>query len=148
MTEDQRELLEKARSSPAAAKWLIEGAYPDFAASRVYYVMFYVAQAFLEGESLAFSKHSAVIAAFGQHFALPVESRLNFIVICLQPRTCGIVVTMVHYIPSRSIKLESRSLAPRHSSAWPKASWVLYRHLPTGLFEKNSCPQLLSILRP
>ena len=31
--------------------------------------MFYLAQAFLEGESLAFSKHSAVIAAFGQHFA-------------------------------------------------------------------------------
>ena len=31
--------------------------------------MFYVAEAFLEGEELAFSKHSAVIAAFGQHFA-------------------------------------------------------------------------------
>jgi uncharacterized protein len=77
LTEDQRELLEKARSSLAAAKWLIEGSYPDFAASRVYYAMFYVAQAFLEGEGLAFSKHSAVIAAFGQHFArtgrVPVE---------------------------------------------------------------------------
>lgn len=31
--------------------------------------MFYVAQAFLSGEGLSFSKHSAVIAAFGQHFA-------------------------------------------------------------------------------
>lgn len=31
--------------------------------------MFYLAQAFLEGEGLAFSRHSAVIAAFGQHFA-------------------------------------------------------------------------------
>jgi uncharacterized protein (UPF0332 family) len=31
--------------------------------------MFYVAQAFLAGEGLSFSKHSAVIAAFGQHFA-------------------------------------------------------------------------------
>ncbi len=30
--------------------------------------MFYIAQAFLEGEGLSFSKHSAVIAAFGQHF--------------------------------------------------------------------------------
>ena len=77
MTEDQQELLEKARSSLAAAKWLLEGTYPDFAASRVYYAMFYIAQAFLEGEGLAFSKHSAVIAAFGQHFArtgkVPIE---------------------------------------------------------------------------
>jgi uncharacterized protein len=77
LTEDQRELIEKARSSHAAAKWLMEGSYPDFAASRVYYAMFYVAQALLEGEGLAFFKHSAVIAAFGQHFArtgrVPVE---------------------------------------------------------------------------
>jgi uncharacterized protein (UPF0332 family) len=64
LTEDQQELLEKARNSLAAAKWLLEGAYPDFAASRVYYAMFYIAQAFLEGEGMAFSKHSAVIAAF------------------------------------------------------------------------------------
>jgi uncharacterized protein (UPF0332 family) len=39
--------------------------------------MFYIAQAFLEGEGLAFSKHSAVIAAFGKEFAktgrVPVE---------------------------------------------------------------------------
>lgn len=39
--------------------------------------MFYVAEAFLEGEGLSFSKHSAVIAAFGQYFArtgrVPVE---------------------------------------------------------------------------
>ena len=32
--------------------------------------MFYVAEAFLEGEALHFSKHSAVIAAFGREFAL------------------------------------------------------------------------------
>ncbi|WNN87549.1 HEPN domain-containing protein [Gloeocapsopsis dulcis] len=31
--------------------------------------MFYVASAYLEGEELAFSSHSAVIAAFGQRFA-------------------------------------------------------------------------------
>jgi uncharacterized protein (UPF0332 family) len=32
------------------------------------YAMFYVAQALLEGEGLAFSKHSAVIAALGKYF--------------------------------------------------------------------------------
>jgi uncharacterized protein (UPF0332 family) len=31
--------------------------------------MFYIATAFLEGEGLAYSKHSAVIAAFGEKFA-------------------------------------------------------------------------------
>lgn len=31
--------------------------------------MFYAAQALLEGKELSFSKHSAVIAAFGKHFA-------------------------------------------------------------------------------
>jgi uncharacterized protein (UPF0332 family) len=55
----------------------LDTGYPDFAASRAYYAMFYVAQAFLEGEGLAYSKHSAVIAAFGQRFTrtnvLPVE---------------------------------------------------------------------------
>ena len=39
--------------------------------------MFYVAQAFLESEGLSFSKHSAVISAFGRDFAhrgrIPVE---------------------------------------------------------------------------
>jgi uncharacterized protein (UPF0332 family) len=77
LTEDQRELLEKAHSSLSAARLLLQGNFPDFAASRAYYAMFYVAQAFLEGESMAFSKHSAVIAAFGRHFArtgkLPIE---------------------------------------------------------------------------
>ncbi|MEP0956474.1 HEPN domain-containing protein [Leptolyngbya sp. FACHB-1515] len=50
---------------------------PEFAAARAYYTMFYVVEAFLEGEGLSFSKHSAVISAFGRRFAstgrLPVE---------------------------------------------------------------------------
>jgi uncharacterized protein (UPF0332 family) len=77
MTEDQAELLTAARDSLAAARLLLEGGYPGYAASRCYYAMFYVAEAFLESEGLAFSKHSAVIAAFGQYFArtsrVPVE---------------------------------------------------------------------------
>ena len=34
-----------------------------------YYTMFYIAEAFLDGEGLSFSKHSAVISAFGREFA-------------------------------------------------------------------------------
>lgn len=69
MTEDQRELLRTARESLSAARLLLESRYFGFAASRAYYAMFYVAEAFLEGEELAFSKHAAVIAAFGKEFA-------------------------------------------------------------------------------
>lgn len=54
MMEDQRELLEEARDSIAAARLL------------------------LEGERMAFSKHSAVIAAFGQHFANTGKVPANF----------------------------------------------------------------------
>lgn len=49
----------------------------EFAVSRAYYAMFYLAEALLLDDGLAFSKHSAVIAAFGQHFVrtgrLPAE---------------------------------------------------------------------------
>lgn len=69
MTDEQRELLLKAQQSLEAAKLLLINNYPDYATSRAYYTMFYIARAFLEGEGLSFSKHSAVIAAFGREFA-------------------------------------------------------------------------------
>lgn len=71
MTDEQRELLLKAQQSLAAAILLFNNNYPDYATSRAYYSMFYIAEAFLEGEGLSFSKHSAVIAAFGREFAKP-----------------------------------------------------------------------------
>lgn len=77
MSPDQEELLTLAKESLEAAKILLQNGYPGFATSRAYYAMFYVAEYYLEGEEMAFSKHSAVIAAFGQHFAhtgkVPVE---------------------------------------------------------------------------
>ena len=71
-------LLEKAsRSIDAAEDLLRRRGDIDFAAGRAYYAMFYVAEAFLLGKGLAFSKHSAVHAAFGEHFVrtgiLPAE---------------------------------------------------------------------------
>jgi len=77
MTEDQLELFLKARQSISAAIVLLNNDYPDYAVARAYYAMFYIAEAFLEGERLSFSKHSAVISAFGREFAktgkVPVE---------------------------------------------------------------------------
>jgi len=69
MTREQIALLRKARASLQAARLLADQKFYDFAVSRAYYAMFYTAEAFLLEEGLAFSKHSAVIAAFGQHFA-------------------------------------------------------------------------------
>ncbi len=50
---------------------LLDSGYPEYAASRAYYCMYYVAEAFPEGLGLSFSKHSAVIAAFGREVAKP-----------------------------------------------------------------------------
>lgn len=69
MTAEQTALLDKAEDSLRVAKLLAAENLYDFAASRPYFTMFYVAEAFLLGGGLAFSKHSAVIAKFGEHFA-------------------------------------------------------------------------------
>ena len=69
MTPEQEGLLLRARNSVDAARLLLGEEHCDFAASRACYAMFYVADAFLRGRGLKFSKHSAVHAAFGQHFA-------------------------------------------------------------------------------
>jgi uncharacterized protein (UPF0332 family) len=69
MNEIQRKFLEKAQKSLDVAKQINNTGYAEFAVVRAYYTMFYVASAFLEGEDLSYSKHSAIISAFGQHFA-------------------------------------------------------------------------------
>jgi uncharacterized protein (UPF0332 family) len=68
MMEEQEALLRKALESVRAAKLLLENSLPDFAASRAYYAMFYVASAMLIGTGERFSKHSAAISAFGRCF--------------------------------------------------------------------------------
>jgi len=74
---EQFDLLLKASQSVSAAKVLLENNYPDYAASRAYYGMFYIAQAFLIGEDMSFSSHAGVISAFGRDFArtgkVPIE---------------------------------------------------------------------------
>jgi uncharacterized protein (UPF0332 family) len=78
MTQEQRDLLRKAATSHDAAQVLLDTGYPEYAAARAYYSMYYVAEAFLEGLGLSFSKHSAVIAAFGREIAKPGLVPLEF----------------------------------------------------------------------
>lgn len=78
MNANQQALLTKARRSVAAGRRLAVDGDLDFAVSRAYYAMFYTAQAFLLGRERRFSKHSAVIAAFGQEFAKDDEALREF----------------------------------------------------------------------
>lgn len=68
MIQEQEDLLHKARASYEAAQLLAEKGFYGFAVSRAYYAMFYVAEVLLLEKGLAFSKHSAVISAFGREF--------------------------------------------------------------------------------
>ena len=52
-----------------AAELLVQQGFHDIAASRVYFVMFYLAEALLQRRGLSYSSHSAVIAAFGKEFS-------------------------------------------------------------------------------
>jgi uncharacterized protein (UPF0332 family) len=68
MNPEQEALLVQAQDSLAAARAIDALGHHGFAASRAYYSMFYVAEAFLLGKGLAFSKHAGVHSAFSQHF--------------------------------------------------------------------------------
>ena len=69
MTNRQSNLLSKAHQKLSASRDLLRQGHPEDAVSRAYYVMFFVAEAFLDGEGLRFSSHAAVISAFGRLFA-------------------------------------------------------------------------------
>ena len=69
MTEQVRKLLEKAEHALEVAKKLLDDGYPSDSASKVYYSMFYAAQALLKSEGIDVVKHSAVESALGYYFA-------------------------------------------------------------------------------
>ncbi len=68
MKPEVEDYLRRARRDLDAAKANLELGYAVVAASRGYYAMFHAAKALLSDEEMSFSKHSAVIAAFGQRF--------------------------------------------------------------------------------
>jgi len=78
VTSEQEGLLQKAYRNIRSAKLLVGDGDFDTAVSRAYYAMFYVAEALLLSKGLAYSKHSAVIAAFGREFARAGVMSLEF----------------------------------------------------------------------
>lgn len=71
-------LFDKAERYIRSAKLLCSDGDFDSAASRLYYAMFFIAEALLDARGLTFSSHHAVIAAFGQHFAKTKEMDSRF----------------------------------------------------------------------
>lgn len=82
MNDDITGLLEKAARSLTAAEALFDAGDFDFAVSRAYYAMFYVAEAALLNRGKAFSKHTAIINGFYHEFVatglLPKELHSDF----------------------------------------------------------------------
>ena len=72
------DLLAKSERALRSAKLLMADADADASASRLYYAMFYVAEALLDALGLAFSSHHAVHAAYGTYFAKTSELDSRF----------------------------------------------------------------------
>lgn len=70
---DSDALLIKAERFIRSARVLADDGDFDSAASRLYYAMFFIAEALLAARGASFSSHSAVISAFGQQFAKTKE---------------------------------------------------------------------------
>jgi uncharacterized protein (UPF0332 family) len=64
-----KQFFEKAEEALVVAQQLLTNDHAEFAAGRVYYAMFYVAEALLNEQGLRFRKHGGVHGAFGEHFA-------------------------------------------------------------------------------
>jgi len=69
MNEDSAALLGKAQRSLEATALLLAEGHVDFAASRAYYAVFYIAEALLADLDLRFTSHGAVHGAYGKEFA-------------------------------------------------------------------------------
>ena len=69
MKKEVQRLLEKADHALEVAEALNQQGFIQDASSRIYYAMFYAAQALLKSENIEVGKHSAVESALGYHFA-------------------------------------------------------------------------------
>ncbi|MBM4330779.1 MAG: HEPN domain-containing protein [Deltaproteobacteria bacterium] len=68
MTDEVKGYIEKEEHALEVAYELMKKGYSPDAASKIYYSMFYAAQALLKSEGIDALKHSAVESAFGYYF--------------------------------------------------------------------------------
>ena len=65
---ETRALIDKAQRYIRSAELLIKDGDNESAVSRIYYAMFYCAEAALLTKKMSFSSHRGVLSAFGEHF--------------------------------------------------------------------------------
>jgi len=68
MDERIEKLLEKAQEDLKASEIMIENGIFRIAASRIYYAMFYIAEAILLTKELRFTSHKGLISSFSKEF--------------------------------------------------------------------------------
>jgi uncharacterized protein (UPF0332 family) len=75
--------MRRARQALEVAQGNLENGYWADALSKCYYAMFYAASALVRTTDFRATKHSAVIAAVGEHFAKPglIDRRLHRLLI-------------------------------------------------------------------
>ncbi|MCX5809955.1 MAG: HEPN domain-containing protein [Proteobacteria bacterium] len=73
MTEETKRYIERAEHALEVAKELKKGGYIPDAASKVYYAMFYAAQALLKNEGIDVIKHSQL----NQHLVIVLPNQVE-----------------------------------------------------------------------
>ena len=112
MTDAWQALLGKAHRSIQSARLLLADGDYDAAVSRAYYAMFYASEALLLSKGLTFSKHSAVIAAFGREFAktgLVPEQCHRYLVDAQEARNISDYQTVSHITEEATLQHISRA---------------------------------------
>jgi uncharacterized protein (UPF0332 family) len=71
--------LDAAREELQSARLNLENDFYSACASRTYYAVFYAASALLKTKELSFSKHTAFLSAFRQHFVKTGEFSVEVI---------------------------------------------------------------------
>lgn len=61
-------LIKKAEENISASELLLSQGYYNLSIARIYYAMFYIAEALLLTKDLSYSSHKGVISAFGKEF--------------------------------------------------------------------------------
>lgn len=68
MTEEMQSLMQRAERYLESAQLLLNADDYESCISRVYYAMFYAAEAALLTKNVSYSSHRGVISGFGEHF--------------------------------------------------------------------------------
>lgn len=76
--DNYRLYIDNAREMLEVARLNLNNDYYGSACNRAYYAIFYAASALLYSKGISYGKHSAVIAAFRQHFVKTGEFKIEW----------------------------------------------------------------------